>query len=93
MKLVDAKFIWTEAHSKRLQLRLTIQAEVLSGAVLQQELLAELTVVNHMCPDCNRANTNVDHWIANVQVGVSVGGHQLAVVFELQLLLTVRDTF
>lgn len=36
VKLVDASFIWTEPHSMRLKVKLTIQAEVLNGAILQQ---------------------------------------------------------
>ena len=31
VKLVDAGFIWTEPHSKRLKTKLTIQKEVLNG--------------------------------------------------------------
>lgn len=36
VKLVDASFIWTEPHSMRLKTKLTIQGEVLNGAILQQ---------------------------------------------------------
>ena len=36
VKLIDASFIWTEPHSKRLKLKLTIQKEVFSGVILQQ---------------------------------------------------------
>jgi len=28
VKLLDAKFIWTEPHSRRIKLKLTIQQEV-----------------------------------------------------------------
>ena len=36
VRLVDAAFVWTEPHSKRVKVKLSIQKEVLSGAVLQQ---------------------------------------------------------
>ena len=42
VKLVDAGFIWTEPHSRRLKLKLTIQAEVLNGAILQQTFVVEV---------------------------------------------------
>ncbi|RWW21997.1 hypothetical protein GW17_00013825 [Ensete ventricosum] len=36
LRLVHAEFIWTEPHSKRLGLRLRVQAEALHGAILEQ---------------------------------------------------------
>lgn len=33
---MDAGFIWTEPHSMRLKVKLTVQGEVLNGAILQQ---------------------------------------------------------
>ncbi len=41
VKLVDAGFLWTEPHSKRLKVKLTIQAEVFNGAILQQTFVVE----------------------------------------------------
>lgn len=70
VKLVDAGFIWTEPHSKRLKVKLTIQAEVFNGTILQQGFVVEFIVENHMCLDCNRANANPNTWTACVQVGV-----------------------
>lgn len=68
VKLVDAGFIWTEPHSMRLKVKLTIQAEVLNGAILQQAFLVEFVVERHMCPSCNKANANPNSWVACVQV-------------------------
>lgn len=34
VKMIDANFIWTEAHSKRLKVKLTVQKEVLGGTML-----------------------------------------------------------
>uniref|UniRef100_A0A8C9BAF8 60S ribosomal export protein NMD3 n=1 Tax=Phocoena sinus TaxID=42100 RepID=A0A8C9BAF8_PHOSS len=36
VRLVDASFVWTEPRSKRLNVKLTIQKEVMNGAILQQ---------------------------------------------------------
>jgi nonsense-mediated mRNA decay protein 3 len=68
VKLVDAGFIWTEPHSKRLKVKLTIQAEVFNGTILQQGFVVEFIVENHMCLECNRANANPNTWTACVQV-------------------------
>jgi nonsense-mediated mRNA decay protein 3 len=69
VKLVDAGFIWTEPHSKRLKVKLTIQAEVFNGTILQQGFVVEFIVENHMCLECNRANANPNSWTACAQVG------------------------
>lgn len=68
MKLVDAGFIWTEPHSKRLKVKLTVQGEVFNGAILQQSFVVEYIIENNMCMDCNRANANPNSWNACVQV-------------------------
>jgi hypothetical protein len=76
VKLVDAGFIWTEPHSKRLKVKLTIQSEVFNGTILQQGFVVEFIVENHMCLECNRVNANPNTWTACVQVqrrGLLVG--------------------
>ena len=66
LKLVDASWIWTEPHSMRLKVRLTVRTELLSVTV-QQRVMVELHVQFKMCPDCNREYTNRT-WQALVQV-------------------------
>ena len=68
VKLVDAGFVWTEPHSRRIKVKLTVQAEVLNGAILQQTFVVEYVVEPHMCMDCTRANTNTSIWTACAQV-------------------------
>ncbi|MEW5320368.1 MAG: hypothetical protein WDW38_011444 [Sanguina aurantia] len=68
VKLVDAGFIWTEPHSKRLKVKMTIQAEVFNGAILQQTFVVEYVVEYNMCMDCNRHNANPNSWVACVQL-------------------------
>ncbi|CAG0897405.1 unnamed protein product [Darwinula stevensoni] len=65
--LVDASFVWTEPHSKRIKLKLKIQKEVLNGAILEQTFIVEFTVASQMCDGCRRVE-NKDYWKALVQV-------------------------
>ena len=67
VKLIDANFLWTEPHSKRLKVKLQVQAEVLGGAILQQTFVVEFCVAYQMCPDCHRTEAK-DHWNCLVQV-------------------------
>jgi nonsense-mediated mRNA decay protein 3 len=52
--LVDAVFKYTEPHSKRLKVELTIQKEVFNGAILQQVFVVEYVVQNLFCDACHR---------------------------------------
>ena len=67
VRLVDASFVWTEPHSKRILVNLVVQKEVMGGAVLQQVFNVEFVVNYQMCDDCRRAE-NKDFWKASVQV-------------------------
>ncbi|VDN51130.1 unnamed protein product [Dracunculus medinensis] len=67
VRLVDASFIWTEPHSKRIKVKLTIQKEVLTGAILQQTFVIEYVVLNQMCEDCRKVEAK-DYWRACVQI-------------------------
>jgi NMD protein affecting ribosome stability and mRNA decay len=67
VKLVDAGFIWTEPHSKRIRMKLTVQKDVLNGVKLQQVFAVEFLVQNQQCDACQRSYT--EHtWRASVQV-------------------------
>jgi nonsense-mediated mRNA decay protein 3 len=67
VKLVDASWIWTEEHAMRLKVKLTVQKEVMGGAVLQQSFVVEYMVRNKQCEDCAKQYTN-GTWCAVVQV-------------------------
>lgn len=67
VKLIDAGFIWTEPHSRRIKLKLTIHGEVMGGTVLQQVFVVEYTVTNQMCDDCHRTEAK-DYWKCLVQI-------------------------
>nr|CAD7597249.1 unnamed protein product [Timema genevievae] len=67
VKLVDAGFVWTEPHSKRIKVKLTVHGEVIGGATLQQVFVVEFTVNHQMCEDCHRTEAQ-DYWRALVQI-------------------------
>lgn len=67
VRLVDAGFIWTEPHSKRIKVKITIQKEVFSGTILQQVFVVEYIVAHQMCEQCHRREAK-DTWNAVVQV-------------------------
>ncbi|VFQ74352.1 unnamed protein product [Cuscuta campestris] len=67
-RLVDAEFSWTEPHSKRIQVKLKIQKEVLQGAILEQSYIVEFVVHYQLCEPCSRIQANPDQWVAAVQL-------------------------
>ncbi|KAM3967174.1 LOW QUALITY PROTEIN: 60S ribosomal export protein NMD3 [Aphomia sociella] len=67
VKLIDAGFAWTEPHSKRIKVKLTVQGEVMGGAVLQQTFIVEFTIQHQMCDACHRSEAQ-DYWKALVQI-------------------------
>uniref|UniRef100_A0AAQ4P131 60S ribosomal export protein NMD3 n=1 Tax=Gasterosteus aculeatus aculeatus TaxID=481459 RepID=A0AAQ4P131_GASAC len=67
VRLIDAGFLWTEPHSKRIKMKLTIQKEVMNGAILQQVFVVEYVIQYQMCDDCHRVEAK-DFWKAVVQV-------------------------
>lgn len=85
VRLADASFIWTEPHSKRLKLRVTIQKEVVAGAVLQQTFVIEYVIGNKQCPLCQRREAK-DTWMALVQVRQRVP-HKRTFLWLEQLIL------
>ena len=44
VRLTDASFIWTEPHSKRIKIKLTVQKEIQEEAVLEQIIPIEFVV-------------------------------------------------
>ncbi|XP_034256825.1 60S ribosomal export protein NMD3 [Thrips palmi] len=67
VKLIDAGFVWTEPHSKRIKVKLTVHGEVMGGTVLQQVFIVEFVVAHQMCDECHRKEAQ-DFWHALVQV-------------------------
>ena len=84
-KLVDAGFVWTEPHSKRLKVKLTLQKDTDYRVRLQQSLVVEFIITNQQCTDCQRSFT--EHtWNAVAQVRQDVP-HKKTFFFLEQLIL------
>lgn len=83
---MDAGFVWTEPHSKRLKVKLKIQKEVMNGAILEQSYVVEYVVEDHMCDSCARSAANPDQWVASVQVRQKVD-HKRTFFFLEQVIL------
>ncbi|KAG0144180.1 hypothetical protein CROQUDRAFT_108688 [Cronartium quercuum f. sp. fusiforme G11] len=85
VRLIDAGFIWTEPHSKRLRVKLTIQKEVLASTILQQIFEVEYVVQHTQCPQCCRLAAK-NMWRALVQVRQKVD-HKRTFLYLEQLIL------
>lgn len=57
VRLVDAAFVWTEEHSMRIRVKITVQKEVAQSSVLQQTMVVEYQIVNQQCEDCQKSFT------------------------------------
>ncbi|POY71731.1 hypothetical protein BMF94_5092 [Rhodotorula taiwanensis] len=88
VRLIDAGFIWTEPHSKRLRVKLTIQKEVFSATVLQQIFEVEYVIQGAQCPECTRLAAK-NTWRALVQVRQKVD-HKRTFLYLEQLILKHR---
>ncbi|KAA1474975.1 NMD3-domain-containing protein [Dentipellis sp. KUC8613] len=85
VRLTEAHFIWTEPHSKRLRVSLTIQKEVLTNTILEQIFEIEYLVQYGQCPDCAKLAAK-NTWKALVQVRQKVP-HKRTFLFLEQLIL------
>ena len=85
VRLVDAGFIWTEPHSRRIKMKLTIQKEAFAGVILQQVFVIETTVCNQQCNDCAKFMAK-NTWKAVVQVRQKVD-HKRTFLYLEQLIL------
>lgn len=67
LKLIDASWVWTEPHSKRLKIKVTVRAEVTGGLALQQQCVVEYVLRGGQCRECERAAAK-QTWQACVQL-------------------------
>ncbi|XVF16562.1 hypothetical protein REPUB_Repub10bG0042500 [Reevesia pubescens] len=86
IRLVNAEFIWTEPHSKRIKVKLKVQKEILNGAILEQSYVVEYVQQDHMCESCTRFQANPDQWVASVQLRQRVA-HRRTFFYLEQLIL------
>ncbi|OAF66772.1 60S ribosomal export protein NMD3 [Intoshia linei] len=66
-KLINAVFSWTEPHSKRLIVNITVQKEVTKKAILEEEISIKYIIAAQTCNDCHRIEAK-DYWRAVVQL-------------------------
>ena len=85
VRIIDASFLWTEPHSRRIKVKITIQQEALQGTILQQTFEVEYYVGYQQCPDCAKSFT-ANTWRACVQVRQKVH-HKRTFLYLEQLIL------
>lgn len=85
VRLVDASWIWTEPHSRRLKVKLTVQKEVFSATILQQQFVVEFIVQSQQCDKCQQFSAD-QTWNSQVQVRQKVP-HKRTFLWLEQLLL------
>jgi 60S ribosomal export protein NMD3 len=93
VRVIDASFIWTEPHSRRIKVKITVQDSVSAGVVLQQSFEVTYIVATQQCPECAKSYT-ANTWQACVQVRQNVL-HKRTFLFLEQLMLkhhAHRDT-
>jgi len=85
VRLVDAMWIWTEPHSMRLKIKLTVQREVQHGTILQQSFVVTFVVRNQQCIEC-QSEFRQGTWKSLVQVRQRVA-HKRTFLYLEQLIL------
>ncbi|ORY59737.1 nonsense-mediated mRNA decay protein 3 [Pseudomassariella vexata] len=85
VRVVDARFLWTEPHSRRIKLQITVQDSVEDGVILQQSFEVVFVVAWQQCPECAKSYT-ANVWRACVQVRQKVL-HKRTFLFLEQLIL------
>ena len=85
VRIVDASFVWTEPHSRRIKVKLTIQDAVQDGVLLQQSFEVVYIVSTQQCPECAKSYT-ANVWRACVQVRQKVL-HKRTFLFLEQLMM------
>ncbi|CCW70171.1 unnamed protein product [Phytomonas sp. Hart1] len=88
-RLVDAKFMWSEPHSKRILVNLTVQKEVLSNIVIQQSCQIQYVVNWQQCPTCQKVATGQPQWDACIQLRQKVS-HKKTFLYLEQVILKKR---
>lgn len=67
LELIDACFLWTERHSKRIKVKLVVEGNDADFSSLRQGAIIDYTIQNQMCHECHRVEAK-DYWRSVVQV-------------------------
>lgn len=93
VRITDARFVWTEPHSRRIRVKITVQDSVSEGVLMQQSFEVVYVVASQQCRECAKSYT-ANTWRAVVQVRQKVQ-HKRTFLFLEQLILkhqAHRDT-
>ncbi|KAK1759234.1 NMD3 family-domain-containing protein [Echria macrotheca] len=93
VRITDARFVWTEPHSRRIKVKITIQDSVADGVLMQQSFEVVYVVAYQQCRECAKSYT-ANVWRAAVQVRQKVTHKRTFLLLE-QLILkhqAHRDT-
>lgn len=87
VRLIDAKFIWTEPHSRRTVIKVTVQgeAEKFQNTVIQQDFKVTFVETTSQCRDCAKSFT-ANTWRAIIQIRQKVD-HKKTFFYLEQLIL------
>eukprot|EP00697_Spironema_sp_BW2_P013959 gnl/Spiro4/4280_TR2151_c0_g3_i1.p1 gnl/Spiro4/4280_TR2151_c0_g3~~gnl/Spiro4/4280_TR2151_c0_g3_i1.p1 ORF type:complete len:545 (-),score=89.95 gnl/Spiro4/4280_TR2151_c0_g3_i1:41-1597(-) len=88
VKLVNARFLYSEEHSRHLRIECTVQKEVFGSVILQQSFVCEAHIQNMQCEQCTRVSAK-DTWNALVQLRQPVE-HKRTIFLLEQLILKHR---
>ena len=85
VRIIDARFVWTEPHSRRIKVKITIQDQVSDGVLMQQSFEVVYVVAYQQCRECAKSYT-ANVWRAVVQVRQKVTHKRTFLLLE-QLIL------
>ncbi|KAL2159491.1 hypothetical protein VTH06DRAFT_2496 [Thermothelomyces fergusii] len=85
VRVIDARFVWTEPHSRRIKVKITVQDAVADGVMMQQSFEVVYVVAYQQCRECAKSYT-ANVWRANVQVRQKVSHKRTFLLLE-QLIL------
>lgn len=87
VRLLDARFVWTEPHSRRTKIKVKVQGEAaeFQGTLVQQSFEVEFVESTAMCPSCMKSYT-ANTWVACVQIRQKVA-HKRTFFYLEQLIL------
>lgn len=85
IELKDASFVYTEPHSRRIKIKITIQKSTEEGLIIQDNMVIEFKEIARMCVPCQRVQTGTAHE-AVVQIRQRVK-HKKTLLYLEQLIL------
>ncbi|SCL96901.1 60S ribosomal export protein NMD3, putative [Plasmodium chabaudi chabaudi] len=57
LKILDSKFLYTEPHSKRIKIHITVQEELINNFVSEMEFILHYVIKYTQCDDCKKKYT------------------------------------